>query len=211
MMTLWVAVLLGMIGAGVLIQLLALTRQRRLFLRDPQRRRFFLDYVQRRTVAPSPSPQRSLIAVPPPSAPDSPAPPEALPAGAAGAAAAATAPVAASAVAEAVVYVDASGECTFGNQAARDLLHWSAGNLALRDVLAGGRGESDALMESLVRRGLVEQHPSILAGPSRAPLEISAVAVRDRDDNLWGAALFIRRPAAAPAALGNDRPVPSRH
>ena len=111
---------------------------------------------------------------------------------------------------EAVVYVDATGECTFANQAARELLHWTAGQLALRDVLAGGRGESEALMESLARRGLVEQHPSTLAGPTRAALEINAVAVRDRDDNLWGAALFIRRAAGGAAVAGRSRRGSSR-
>jgi len=97
---------------------------------------------------------------------------------------------------EGIMYVDAEGRCTFANQPARDLLHWSSGDLTLGDVLAGGKLESAALLRSLARQGLVEQHLTALAGPLRAPLEISAVALRDRDDNLWGAALFIRRQAA---------------
>lgn len=192
MMALWIS-LLAVIGIGVVVQLTALNRQRRLFLRDPQRRRFFVGYVQRSGAA---APLR-----PPATAPSAAAPQPALP----------LATGSSAAPDEAVVYVDATGECTFANQAARELLHWSEGNLALRDVLAGGRGESDALMESLARRGLVEEHPSTLAGPTHAPLEISAVAVRDRDDNLWGAAVFIRRAAGAPVAAGPSRQVSSRH
>ena len=192
-MLLWIALLAGVAVVG--IELAILTRQRRLFLRDPQRRGFFVRYAQRSRRS-APQLRRPSLAAPPrPAAPATPV-------------AAATKPLPVAPVAsaepggtnEAVVYVDAQGHCTFANRAARDLLHWSAGELALRDVLAGGTGESDALLEALARHGLVEQHPSFLAGPAPAPLEISAVALRDRDDNLWGAALFIR-PAAGASAL----------
>jgi PAS fold len=196
-MALWIG-LLVVLGLGVALQLIALSRQRRLFLRDPQRRRYFLGYVQR-TIEPAEiraRPAEATIlaanAIPRLSKTDAPA----------------CAPT--PALDEAVVYVDATGECTFANQAARDLLHWNTGSLALRDVLAGGRGESDALMAALARCGLVEQHPSTLAGPTHAPLEINAVAVRDRDDNLWGAAVFIRRAAAAPVTAGQSRRASSR-
>ena len=201
-MALWIA-LLVVIGMGALVQLIALHRQRRLFLSDPQRRRFLLSYVQRRTGAtPASSPRAAARLLKAPNAP----------AAAARQTSPASSPSSAAAVSsEAVVYVDATGQCTFANQAARELLHWNTGNLALRDVLAGGRGESDALMESLGRRGLIEQHPSTLAGPTHAPLEINAVAVRDRDDNLWGAALFIRRAGGAPAAGAPSRRASSRH
>jgi PAS domain-containing protein len=197
----WIT-LLAVIGIAAAIQLIALNRQRRLFLSDPQRRRFFLSYIKRaESIAASHSRAGETLvaapAAPGPSAAPSPTP--------------ASVSVTASSPDDAVVYVDATGECTFANQAARDLLHWSTGSLALRDVLAGGRGESDALMESLARRGLVEQHPSTLAGPTHALLEISAVAVRDRDDNLWGAAVFIRPAAAGPAAAAPPRRASSRH
>ena len=43
----WGMALLVVSGIATLLQLLALSRQRRLFLFDPQRRRFFLDYIQR--------------------------------------------------------------------------------------------------------------------------------------------------------------------
>jgi PAS domain-containing protein len=206
-MTPWIA-LLVVIGIGILVQLLVLRRQRRLFLLDPQRRRFFLGYVQGRAATP-PQPRPHDPRLEPALQTEPPAPNASIPAARDSARVASSSESGASD--EAVVYVDATGQCTFANQAARELLHWSTGNLALRDVLAGGRGESDALMESLARRGLVEQHPSTLAGPTRAALEINAVAVRDRDDNLWGAALFIRRAAGAPAAGGHSRRASSRH
>lgn len=197
----WGIALLVVIGIAALMQLLVLHRQRRLFLRDPQRRRFFLNYV-REGVASVTAASHAGTAIAAPTGPAVAAPPSP---------GRSTATPAATDTNEAVVYVDATGECTFANQAARELLHWNAGTLALHNVLAGGRGESDALMESLARRGLVEQHASTLAGPTHAPLEISAVAVRDRDDNLWGAAVFIRRAAGAPVVTGHSRRVASRH
>jgi len=208
-MALWIG-LLAVLGVGNVLQLIALYRQRRLFLRDPQRRRFFLGYIRQRQPQSGAAPQRAGAA---PAALQIQASAEnAVPAVASARpqGAGAGAPTA-RAVDEAVVCVDASGECTFANRAARELLQWNAGNLALRDVLAGGRGESDALLESLARRGLVEQHPSTLAGPTPAALEISAVAVRDRDDKLWGAALFIRRAADVPAVVGPSHRASSRH
>ncbi len=210
-MTLWVA-LLAAIGLGAVVPLLLLNRQRRLFLLDPRRRRFFLRYIQR-AASPPALPLRNAARNAAPATVETPnvTPPAAPANGASATGAAPDAPQAASHPADAVVYVDAKGQCTFANQAARELLHWRTGDLALRDVLAGGSGESDALLESLARRGLVEQHPSTLAGPTRAPLEINAVAVRDRDDNLWGAALFIRRASGAPAAALTRRQALSRH
>jgi PAS domain-containing protein len=188
----WRVALLIVIGIATLWHLRALMRQR-LLLIDPQRRRFFLRYMQRRREVPSllATPRSSVEPVAP--------------------AAADTAAPAATDSNEAVVYVDASGECTFANQAAHELLQWNVGQLALRQVLAGGRDESEALMDALARRGLVEQHPSTLAGPPYTPLEITAVAVRDRDDNLWGAALFIRRAAGGAALGGRWRRESSQH
>ena len=203
----WGIALLAVSGIAILVQLLALDRQRRLFLSDPQRRRFFLGYMDRRSVqtAASPAPSSGAGRI---------APADVMISSAESTAAQipserGTAHRATDAD-EAVVYVDATGECTFANQAARQLLRWNTGQLALRDVLAGGRGESEALMKSLARRGLIEQHSSALAGPSGAPLEISAVAVRDRDDNLWGAALFIRGAAGGAAVAGRSRRGSSR-
>jgi PAS domain-containing protein len=191
-MLLWVALLMA-IGGVVLVELLALARQRRLFLRDPQRRRYFIRYAQQRLPDIPPAAARSGSLADAEATPRSLFQPSPAPISAEAEPGRATK----GGPEEAVVYVDAQGQCTFANRAARELLRWEGGNLALRDVLAGGSPESDALLASLARRGLIEEHRSALAGPTRAPLDISAVAVRDRDDNLWGAALFIRRRVSA--------------
>lgn len=198
MLLLWFIVVVG--TAVATVELVLVARQRRLFMRDPQRRTFFVRYAQRQAsrasgTAVPPSPAASAPAFPPaPVACARPVPPSS------GAALTEALPRSASNMTAAVVYVDVDGRCTFANPAARQLLHWTTEQPALRDVLAGGREESDALLAVLARQGLIEQHPSMLAGPAPAPLEISAIALRDRDDNLWGAALFIR-PAAGGAAV----------
>jgi PAS domain-containing protein len=93
-----------------------------------------------------------------------------------------------------VVYVDSLGRLTFANQAARDLLGWTGGELALGDVFAGGARESAALLETVARQESLERSVTFRTGRSAARLHISALALRDRNGNLWGAALFIRQP-----------------
>ncbi len=112
---------------------------------------------------------------------------------------------------EGIVYIDATGHCTFANRAARELLHWRTGELLLRDVLVGGTQESAALLEELAQHGSVESHATALAGASPEPLELSGVALKDRDDNLWGAALSIHPPGAASPTADASRSAPSRH
>src|SRR5262249_7931553 len=98
---------------------------------------------------------------------------------------------------EAIVYVDAAGHLTFANRVARELLHWDAGRMALGDLLAGGHDESSTLLEAVANQELVRLPMTLLAGAVLVPAEINALALRDRNGNLWGAALFIRRAAAA--------------
>jgi len=92
-----------------------------------------------------------------------------------------------------ILYVDAAGRLTFANQAARALLDWNSGELVLGDVLAGGRSEAVALLEAVARQEIVERAVTLQAGARRAELDVSALALRDRDGNLWGAALFLRQ------------------
>ncbi len=94
---------------------------------------------------------------------------------------------------EAMVYIDATGRCTFPNEAARELFNWKSGELVLSDVLAGGREEFHEVLEILKREGVLAQHVTALADTSRAPLEISGLALRDQNGNAWRAALFIHR------------------
>jgi hypothetical protein len=95
---------------------------------------------------------------------------------------------------EGVVYVSPNGGCTFASPAARALLHWSGSPLDLGDLLAGGREESSALLASLARQGAVDHHATMVNGPPPEAVNVRAVALRDRDDNFWGAAFFVRRP-----------------
>ena len=95
-----------------------------------------------------------------------------------------------------VLYVDSGGNCTLADGAARDLLHLGPGAVTLRDLLPGGAAESAELLLALERQGVVERHGTAVLGA--AALDIRAVALRDRDDNFWGAALFLQRATQAP-------------
>lgn len=110
---------------------------------------------------------------------------------------------------EGVVYVDAGGRFTFANPAARALLHWRGGELALSDVLIGGSQESAAVLNAVARQELIGRPVTVITGPSSELLEMSGLPFRDRDGNLWGAALFIRRASASP--LTDTPSAPSRH
>lgn len=98
---------------------------------------------------------------------------------------------------EGVVYVDPQGRCTFADQRARQLLGWRCGALALADVLSGGGRESAAFLALLAEQGQIQHYPVALSGEAAARVEFSAVALRDRDDNFWGAALFVRHVTGA--------------
>jgi len=189
-MTLWV-LLLAPATLLAAVELLLLQKQRRLLLLDQQHRQFLVRHVSGAAVA---------VAMPDVGAIPGVAGPVAEPTTAAASAAPSTPPACSN---EGVIYVDAAGRCTFANQAARKILHWSRDDVSLRDLLAGGDQESAELLASIEQQGLVEQHTTSLAGPSAQPLEINAVALRDRDDNHWGAALFIHprrdHPPTAPS------------
>ena len=102
-------------------------------------------------------------------------------------------PPAATIAGEGVVYIDAAGRCTFADHGARALLHWNGGERTLSDLFAGGTRESAALLNELALQGSVDAYPTALAGPTAAAVEVSGVALRDRHDKFWGAALLIHR------------------
>jgi len=206
----WLAATAGMFGVVALVLLLWLQQQRRLLIGDPQRRHFFIRYVQRRERPPGASarPSHQTVAVegvsvalpsiaeaaePMPTRDDgvvteialqpAPAPDES--------AITSVAPQHVPTRDQAVIYVDAAGRCTFANDTARSILHWTTEELALGDVLAGGPQEATGLLECLARQGFVAQHTTTLVGLPPRSVEITAVAFRDRDGSLWGAALFI--------------------
>jgi len=185
-MVVWLALLIALAVTAV-AQLLWLNRSRRLFLGDAQRRRFFVQCMQPTAGPPrQPHTQPRSVAARFPSMPATPA----------------TEDDGAHPVLrlrngdEGVAYVDAEGRCAFANQTARDLLHWRKGELTLSEALTGGTEESAAVLAALAQHGTLPPRTTALAGSPPMPVEISAVALRDRDDNFWGAAIFIRRIAA---------------
>ena len=104
-----------------------------------------------------------------------------------------------------IVYVDLAGRFTFATQFARDLLAWQNGELTLGDVLEGGRAECTALLDLVARQEVTDQPLTLLAGGRRQQFEISALALRDRNGNMWGAALFLRHPGSGSSALPVSR------
>lgn len=182
-MTVLSVLLLAAGATVVLAELRVLDRHRRAFLHYPERVKVFV---------PAPPEARRIEA--PASAAEAASEPAAAPA---------ASPVASSAPVQAreapdahegVVYVNPSGGCTFASPTARALLHWSGSPLDLGDLLAGGPAESSALLESLARQGAVDHHATMVNGPPPEAVNLRAVALRDRDDNFWGAAFFVRRP-----------------
>jgi PAS fold len=177
-------------------ELFLLQRHRRLLFLDQPHRRFLAGYVRswKRRDTPAAPPQPAVIVADQSPTPEIPHP--------------ARVPLRPR-QAEGVVYIDAQGWCTFANRAAHELLRWKAGTIALSHVLRGGEQEFAALLESLRGQGTIEQHATAFGVEAPIPVEISGVALRDRDDNLWGAALFIHRP---PASSSEDAPgAPSPH
>lgn len=94
---------------------------------------------------------------------------------------------------EGMVRVDAGGQLQSADVIARRLLHWNGGTLGLSDVLAGGKREATALLESVARREVIEQTVIVLTGGSRQRVHITAFASRNRDGSLVGALLILHQ------------------
>jgi hypothetical protein len=181
-MLIWWCLSLG-IGGVAVVQLLLLNKRRRLLVNDAVRRRALVHQLRQARVAPTqaviPQTHTSIEPLAPATVPftQATAPPE---------------PPAE----QGIMYIDAAGHCTLADRGAREILHWSSGERTLSEVFAGGSQESAALLSELAQQGSLERHPTALADSTGAPIEISGVALRDRDDNLWGAALVIHRRSA---------------
>jgi hypothetical protein len=102
-----------------------------------------------------------------------------------------------------IVYVDLAGRVTFATETARDLLDWQSGEIALGDMLAGGDAECAALLNLVARQEAVDQSLVMLASGGRQRFDVSALALRDRTGAMFGAALFLRRPAAVPTGAAH--------
>lgn len=96
-----------------------------------------------------------------------------------------------------VLYIDPSGRCMSADLGAGRPLAWSASELRLDAVLAGGAREAAAVLQTLAQSGVLERYVTCVAGT--IPMALRGIALRDRDDNLWGAALFLE-PLSASAA-----------
>ena len=194
----WVNVSAAVIAT---FEVFALNRWRRLLLLDPHRRRFFVRHShpgvhslhhekepalgiggagvpacaagQARRPAPprsEQSPEADVLPAPEDnSRPAAPRPP-----------------------AVALLYVDSEGRCAAANEAARRLLHRHEEEVRLSDVFSGIGEDIALLFDRITREAVVQRYPAVLRGPSAIPVEISAIALRDRDSNFWGAALFVR-------------------
>ena len=168
-MWIWASVTAALIAT---FELFLLDRRRRMFLLDPQRRRFLVRHSHPRAQSQFRQPRK-----------DAPAAPE----GVDDFHQAAQCPPAV-----ALLYVDSEGRCAAANEAARRLLHWREQQVRLSDVLSGIGEDIALLVDRVAREAVVERYPAVLRGPLAIPAEISAIALRDRDGNFWGAALFVR-------------------
>jgi PAS domain-containing protein len=93
--------------------------------------------------------------------------------------------------AEGIVRIDRGGLLRFADPIARDLLHWSSGDLTLSAIL--GERETAAMMAALTRQEVVEQTVTVRTGASAERLHATALASRGSDGSLLGALLFLRR------------------
>jgi len=102
-------------------------------------------------------------------------------------------PVSTAAVAaEGIARVDRDGQLKFADPIARELLHWSSGELTLSAIL-GGEREAAVMMEAVARREVVEQTVTVRTGACAEQLHATALASRRSDGNLYGALLILRR------------------
>lgn len=114
---------------------------------------------------------------------------------------------AATAAAEAILCLDPEGRCTGANLAARRLLQPLAEEITLNACLPGGTQEASRMLAVVAQDGIIECDIVLCAQPSPALFHIQAIALRDRDNNFWGAVLFIRPPAITRPGAASE-PVP---
>ena len=98
--------------------------------------------------------------------------------------------------ADAVLCFDPSGRCTAANAAGRRLLPRPDGENSLTQLLSGGEPAAARLLATLATEGVLERNELIVSEAASSHMHLRALALRDRDSNFWGAALFLRRTAA---------------
>jgi hypothetical protein len=185
------------------LELFLLNRQRRLLMLDPWRRRFFGGHVRSavRSVNQDKQPDAGAAGQA-----RRPAPPFSEQSPRAHAAVSAAIddpqPPVPRAPEIGLLYVDSEGRCTAANEAARRLLHGCKEEVRLSDVLSGSGEDIALLLDRVALESVVERYPAVFGGPYAIPVEIDAIALRDRDSNFWGTALFVRMRNAA--VIGED-------
>jgi hypothetical protein len=106
---------------------------------------------------------------------------------------------------EALLCFGPGGQCTAANLAGRQLLPRPDGGITLSDLLPGGAAAAASLLARLAAEGLIEGAAAIVPEPTSGRVHMKALALRDRDNNFWGAALFIR-PALESHHLDSQSP-----
>jgi len=91
----------------------------------------------------------------------------------------------------AVLCFEPGGLCTAANSAGRRLLAQRQGETTLGHLLCGGDRSAASLLKAVAAQGVLERDEAIVSAPELAAVHLRAVALRDRDNNFWGAALVI--------------------
>lgn len=94
--------------------------------------------------------------------------------------------------AEAVLCFDPSGRCTSANPSGRQLLPRPEGECTLSELLPGGATAANGFLAAVAAEGVLERDEALASVSAPALVHVRALALRDRDDNFWGAVLFVR-------------------
>lgn len=89
----------------------------------------------------------------------------------------------------ALLLIDPSGRCVYHDPQADDGIAPATDSKHLGDLLAGGENESQRILQTLNHDGKLEPYSTRVAGAKDVVL--SGISLRDRDDHVWGAALFL--------------------
>jgi hypothetical protein len=92
---------------------------------------------------------------------------------------------------DAVLCFEPGGQCTAANHAGSRLLPPREEGSTLSRLLAEGQPAAASLLAAVAAQGTMDRDESIGSVPASSRMHLTALALRDRDDNFWGAALFL--------------------
>ncbi|HVM98154.1 MAG TPA: hypothetical protein VMT89_17295 [Candidatus Acidoferrales bacterium] len=98
-----------------------------------------------------------------------------------------------------MILIDPTGHCVYRDA---HLARPAQNASSLDALLEGGQIEADVVLEKLHRNGKLEPYTTLIAGA--VAVALSGIALRDRDDNFWGAALFLESVASATPAISSE-------